>query len=127
MLSLGMRQSSSRMVAVSEARMPIFFSSRATRTPGVPCSTTNDLMAARPSDGSSVAHTTTTSQRSPAVTKIFSPLSTQWSPSRRAVVRMEAESLPAFGSVMAMEAHLPPKRAFCSGVATASMAALPRP
>ena len=60
--------------------------------------------------GSSEAHTTTSSQRSPAVTKIFSPLSTQSSPSRRAVVRIAAESLPASGSVMAIEAHLPPKR-----------------
>ena len=43
------------------------------------------------------------------------------------MVRMAAESLPALGSVMAMAAHLPLKRAFCSGVATASMAALPSP
>ena len=36
--------------------------------PGVPLGTTNDLIAARPSALSSVAHTTTWSERSPAVT-----------------------------------------------------------
>src|SRR5262249_34482820 len=41
----------------------------------------------------------------PLVTKIFSPLRTQWSPSRTAVVRMAAVSEPQCGSVMAMLAH----------------------
>ena len=70
----------------------------------------------------------------PLVTKIFSPFSTQWSPSRTAVVRMAAVSEPQCGSVMAMLAHfgLPSrkrarKRSFCSGVPVACTAAPPRP
>ena len=66
--SVGTRQSSKRIVAVSDARMPSLCSSRSTSMPGVPFVTTKDLMAARPSDRSSVAHTTTASQRSPEVT-----------------------------------------------------------
>ena len=73
---LGTRQSVKRMVAVSEARIPSLCSSRSTSMPGVPFSTTKDLIAARPFDLSSVAHTTTALERPPAVTKIFSPLST---------------------------------------------------
>ena len=56
--------------------MPSLCSSRSTTMPGVPFSTTKDLIAARPCDRSSEAHTTTASQRPPAVTKIFSPLMT---------------------------------------------------
>jgi len=127
MFSLGIRQSVNITVAVSEERMPSFLSRRTTSMPGVPASTTNDLIAARPRFGSSDAHTTTAVERSPPVTKIFSPLSTHSSPSRRAVARTAAESEPASGSVIAMAAHTLPKRFFCSGVATAAMAALPRP
>ena len=72
----GTRQSSKRMVAVSDALMPSLCSSRSTVIPGVPLGTTNDLIAARPSDLSSVAQTTIASARSPEVTKIFSPLMT---------------------------------------------------
>ena len=88
-------------------------------------STTNDLIAARPWLRSSEAHTTTSSARSPEVTKIFSPLRT-YSPvssSSVAVVRMAAESEPASGSVIAIAAHLPPKRLSCSSFATAEIAA----
>ena len=74
--STGTRQFSKRIVAVSEARMPSLCSRRSTVMPGVSFMTTNDLIAARPSDLSSVAQTTTASQRPPAVTKIFSPSST---------------------------------------------------
>ena len=74
--SLGTRQSVKRIVAVSDARMPSLCSSRSTTMPGVPFSTTKDLIAARPLDLSSDAHTTTASLRPPAVTKIFSPLRT---------------------------------------------------
>src|ERR1700759_3735037 len=40
---------------------------------------------------------------------------------------MLPESEPDAGSVIAIEAYTGPKRSFCSGVATALMAALPRP
>ena len=66
--SAGTRQSSNRIAAVSEARMPSLCSSRSTVIPGVPFGTTNDLIAARPSDRSRVAQTTTASDRSPEVT-----------------------------------------------------------
>ena len=66
--SFGTRQSTKRMAAVSDERMPSLCSSRSTSMPGVPFMTTKDLMAARPSDRSRVAHTTTASQRSPEVT-----------------------------------------------------------
>src|SRR5205823_2256178 len=45
----------------------------------------------------------------------------------RAVVRIAAESEPASGSVIAIAAHLPPKRLSCSSSATAAMAACPSP
>lgn len=44
------------------------------------------------------------------VMKHFSPSNTQCSPSRRAVVRMAATSLPASGSVMPMAAMAWPLR-----------------
>ena len=72
--ALGTRQSVNRIVAVSDARMPSLCSSRSTTMPGVPFSTTKDLIAARPLLLSTDAQTTTASQRPPAVTKIFSPL-----------------------------------------------------
>ena len=67
--------------------MPSFFSTFATVMPGVPASTTKDLMPARPADLSTVAHTTTkpsdfSSAPSPLVQKILVPFSTHWSPSR---------------------------------------------
>ena len=74
--------------------------------PGVPFFTRKDLMAARPLDLSRVAHTTTESERSPAVTKIFSPLMTYSSPSSLAVVETAEESEPKDGSVIAMEAQV---------------------
>ena len=82
--------------------MPSLCSSRSTSMPGVPFSTTNDLIAARPRSLSSVAQTTTPSARSPEVTKIFSPLRTYSSPSLTAVVRIWAESEPNSGSVIAI-------------------------
>ncbi len=48
--------------------MPSLCSSRSTVMPGVPFGTTNDLIAARPSEASRVAQTTTASERSPEVT-----------------------------------------------------------
>src|SRR4051794_38412484 len=125
--SAGTRQSVKVMTAVSEARIPSLCSSRSTFMPGVPFWTTNDLIAARPSDLSSVAQTTTLSARSPEVTKIFSPLRMYSSPSLRAVVDRFAESEPMPGSVIAIAAHVMPKRASCSSLATDAMAELPRP
>ena len=93
---------------MSDARIPSLCSSRSSFRPGLSRSTTNDLIAARPIERSSVAQTTIRSARSPEVTKIFSPLSTYSSPSSSAVVRIEAESEPASGSVIAIAAHLPP-------------------
>ena len=43
------------------------------------------------------------------------------------MVRIAAESEPASGSVIAIAAHLPAKRSFCSSSATAAIAELPRP
>src|SRR6266480_5373840 len=87
MLSSGIRQSSKTSAAVSEARMPSLFSTLVTYMPGVPASTTNALMPARPAERSSVAHTTTkpsdfSAAMRPLVQKILVPLMTQWSPSR---------------------------------------------
>jgi len=108
--------------------MPSLRSRRSTVTPGCSRGTMNDLIAARPSDLSSVAHTTMWVAREPAVTKIFSPLITYSSPSSTAVVDTAAESEPNPGSVMAIAAHTSlPRRSSCSGVATEEMAALPRP
>ena len=107
--------------------MPSLCSSRSTVTPGCSRGTMNDLIAARPSDLSSVAHTTMWLAREPAVTKIFSPLITYSSPSSTAVVDTAAESEPKLGSVIAIAAHTFPSRASCSSVATPEIAALPRP
>ena len=126
-LSLGMRALSKRITAVSEALMPSLCSRRSTVTPGCSRGTMNDLIAARPSDLSSVAHTTMWVAREPAVTKIFSPLITYSSPSSLAVVDTAAESEPKPGSVMAIAAHTLPSRSSCSSVATPEIAALPRP
>ncbi len=88
----------------------------------------NDLIAARPNDLSSVAHTTMWVARDPAVTKIFSPLITYSSPSSLAVVDTAAESEPKPGSVIAIAAHTSlPSRSSCSSVATPLIAALPSP
>ena len=127
MFSKGMRQSSKRISAVSEARMPSLCSSRATVTPGCSRGTTKDLIAARPALLSTVAHTTMWSAREPEVTKILVPLRTHSSPSRVAVAVTAAESEPNDGSVIAIDAHTLPKRSSCSSVATAAMAALPSP
>jgi hypothetical protein len=139
MLSSGMRQSSRTIVAVSDARMPSLSSTLVTYMPGVPASTTNARMPARPAERSSEAHTTTkpsdfSAAMRPLVQKIFVPFSTQWSPSRTAVAWMAAESDPALGSVMAIAPHVgfsplkrARKRSRCSGVPAAATAAPPRP
>ena len=105
-----MRQSSKTIVAVSDARMPSLFSTLVTFMPGVPASTTNGLMPARPAERSTVAHTTTkpsdfSAAMRPLVQKILVPFSTQWSPSRTAVAGWRRESEPAPGSVIAIAPH----------------------
>ena len=113
-LSFGMRALSKRITAVSDALMPSLCSSRSTVTPGCSRGTMNDLIAARPSDLSSVAHTTMWVAREPAVTKIFSPLMTYSSPSSTAVVDTAAESEPKLGSVIAIAAQTSlPSRSSC--------------
>src|SRR6185369_4442550 len=111
MLVSGTRQSSKTSVAVSEARMPSLFSTLVTYIPGVPASTTNALIPARPAERSSVAHTTTkpsdfSAAMRPLVQKILVPFSTQLSPSRTAVVVIAELSDPQPGSVIAIAAHL---------------------
>ncbi len=107
--------------------MPSLCSRRTTLTPSASRGTTKLLIAARPALLSTVAQTTTWSARDPAVTKIFSPLMTYSSPSRVAVVDTAAESEPKLGSVIAIAAQTPENFSSCSGVATAEIAALPRP
>src|SRR5215208_3667034 len=127
-LAFGMRALSNRITAVSEALMPSLSSRRSTVTPGCSRGTMNDLMAARPNDLSSVAHTTIWVARDPAVTKIFSPLITYSSPSSLAVVDTAAESDPKPGSVIAIAAQtFLPSSSSCSSVATPEMASLPSP
>src|SRR5712692_5558390 len=137
--SVGTRQLSKTIIAVSDARIPSFFSTRATVIPGVLCSTMKGLIPARPAFLSTVAHTTTkpsdfSAAIWPAVQKIFVPLITQWSPSRAAVVVIAAESEPHPGSVIAIAPHLGlpsrkrlRKRSFCSEGPAAITAAPPSP
>ena len=108
--------------------------------PGVPDSTTNGLIPARPMLRSNVAQTTMRPSlswpaRLPLVQKILVPFSTHSFVfgSRRAVVWMALVSDPACGSVIAIAPHLGlprvkrvRKRSFCSAVPTAWMAAPPR-
>jgi hypothetical protein len=107
--------------------MPSFFSLCATVNPGVPFSTRNDLMPARPADLSIVAQTTTPSARQPVVTKIFSPFSTHSSPSSAAVVLTREGSEPHPGSVIAIASVRSPHFCFCASVPAACRAELPSP
>ncbi len=135
-----MRASSKTMAAVSLARMPCLISVLVTVTPGVPASTTNGRIPARPALRSIDAQTTTnpfdsSSASLPLVQKIFSPLSTHSlvASSNTALVRIAEVSDPAPGSVIAIAPHAgvspSAKRdrnlIFCSGVPTASIAAPP--
>ena len=69
----------------------------------------------------------------PWVMNVLVPLSTQSSPSRVAVVRVPAASLPALGSVSAHAPSFSPfasgvsHRAFCASVPNMEMCAGPRP
>ena len=60
-------------------------------------------MPSLPRLGSTVAKRTMTSARSPLEMKVFSPLTMYSAPSSRAVVRIDATSEPALGSVKAID------------------------
>ena len=122
--SAGTRTSSKNSSAVSCALRPTFSRFRPREKPGMPRSTTSRLMPFAPGASGSVRATTITrSALMPLVMKVFDPLSTHPSPSRRAVVRMPCRSLPAPGSVIAIAVISSPRqkpgsqRCFCSSVA----------
>ena len=93
-----MRTLSRTSSAVSDDNQPDLSSARPTVKPGVPFSTMNIDMPWR-----ALVVFAARKYRSawtPLVMKSLVPFSTQWSPSRRAVVRIPATSEPAPGSVM---------------------------
>ena len=92
-----------------------------------PSGTTNDLIAARPRSWSRVAQTTTASERSPEVTKIFSPFRTYSSPSRTAVVRMLGRVGAGVGLGDRHRGPQSPNRSCCSASPTDAIAELPSP
>ncbi len=101
--------------------------------PGVPRSTMNAEMPLWPLLLSDTAITTIVSPDAPCVMKALLPFSTQWSPSRTAVVRIAAASLPDPGSVSAQAASFSPRasgaryRSFCSVLPNIAMCDAPRP
>ncbi len=101
-------------------------SSRPTTKPGVVVSTTNAV-----GPRSVLASTVQTSAIGPLVMKIFVPFRTKSSPSRTAVVRIAAASLPASGSVDAQApisepSHRPGSQRCCScGVPCSQIGTLP--
>ena len=128
-----MRHCSKRTSVVSLARIPSLSSLRPARNPGVPRSTTKAEMPLAPRVRSVTAITTITSALAPCVMNVFAPFSTQQSPSRVAVVRVAAASLPAFGSVSAQAPSFSPRASgtshfcFCASVPNIAMCAGPRP
>ena len=94
--------------------MPSFSSVRETVNPGtlLPSSslrsTMNSVMPSWPASGSVFVTRRMKSARAPLVMKIFDPLITYSSPSRRAVVRIPATSEPAPGSVIPRQAIFSP-------------------
>ena len=113
--------------------MPSLSSFFPAASPGVPRSTTNAEMPLVPFARSVTAITTSTSADVPCVMKLLAPLSTQLSPSRTAVVRIAAASLPEPASVRPQAASFRPdasgvtKRCFCASDANMAMCAVPRP
>ena len=97
--SSGTRQSWKTTSLVSLARRPSLFSFLPADMPGVPRGTMNAEMPRLPFVRSVTAIATITPATLPCVMKVLAPLSTQWSPSRTAMVRVPAASLPAVGSV----------------------------
>ena len=104
----GIRQACISTSEVSLARMPSLSSFFPADSPGVPRSTTNAEIPLGPRDLSVTAITTRASAVAPWVMKHLAPSSTQSSPSRRAVVRMAAASLPEPGSVSPHAASIVP-------------------
>ncbi len=96
-----MRALSNTSSPVVDPEMPIFGSSRATSKPGVSASTTNAEMPECPASGSVFAKTVYTFATEAFVMKRFEPSRTYSSPTRRAVVRIAAESEPEPASVSA--------------------------
>src|SRR5690242_12356385 len=90
----GMRQSENERLEVTDARIDHLPCMSDVAYPGVPFSTRNPRMPS-----SARAHTTATCEAVPLVIQVFSPLSTQHSPWRRAVVLMPAGFEPKPGSV----------------------------
>src|SRR5262249_44734717 len=93
-LSAGIRQSLKKNDEVNSAARENLSMWKAVLKPGVPFSTRNPRMVP-----SVFAHTTATSAIEPLVIQDFAPLSTQESPSRRALVRMPPGFDPKSGSV----------------------------
>ncbi len=108
----GTRTSVKESSAVSLDHMPSFSSLRETATPGMSVGTTISDMPRAPSTSSEVrASRQSQSAWAPLVMNIFEPLMTHSSPSRTARVRMPATSLPASGSVTAMDVTTSPRMA----------------
>ena len=104
MLAAGTRAPSKTSSPVAEAWSPSFSSSRPTENPGVSAGTMKALISGDPSSRDPVRAVTMYVPAWPAlVMKRLPPSSTQLPPSgpssRRAVVRVPPESLPAPGSV----------------------------
>ena len=111
---------------MSEHSQPILSSLRDTVKPGVPLSTTISEIPCAPASPVRTA-VTTKSARTPDVMYVFAPLTTYWSPSRFAVVRIPATSEPPSGSVIASEPISSParvgrtQRSICAGSPAATM------
>jgi hypothetical protein len=119
---------------VSLERHPSFSRCFDVVKPFVPCSTTNAVMPfCFDTSGFVRASTTQKPPTLPCVMNIFVPLMIQSSPSRLAVVRSPAESLPLPGSVRAHAASHSPRAAFgryfffCSSLPNASTCPVPSP
>ena len=104
--------------------MPIFGSSRATSKPGASDSTTNAEIPPCPASGSVFANTVYRPATPAFVMNRFDPSRTYSSPSRRAVVRIAAESEPEPASVSAY-AHEPLARSRASAGSAPSAPRVP--
>ena len=130
MADLGTFMSVKKSSAVSLLLRPTLSSLRLTSKPGVFVSTMNSEMPAYPASFSVFAATMIQSARAPFDMKILFPLMTYESPSSTAVVRIDATSLPASGSVMARAPRDSPFAAetryfcFCSSFAWPSSAGI---
>ena len=95
--SPGRRTPSSTSSLVTEARSDSLCLISGAEKPGLSVGTTKPRIP--PCSSPALAQTTATSAIEPLVIHIFEPSSTQSSPSRRALVRIEAGSEPWSGSV----------------------------